>query len=167
MSQSVDKESEIVYNTSKASVIAHVMTELRGKVMQQGHCFGQQYIMQKGLKVFGDKGKKAATKEMDQLYKRNCFEPVSIKDMKPSKKRKAMEALMFLTEKRDGTIKGRMVYNGKPTRDWLSREDVASPTASLCSMHAHSIRDRLSIARLWHCRRRLRPFLAHPCINRC
>eukprot|EP00980_Cylindrotheca_fusiformis_P025483 scaffold13833_cov71-Cylindrotheca_fusiformis.AAC.1 len=66
MSQSVDKESEIVYNTSKASVIAHVMTELRGKVMQQGHCFGQQYIMQKGLKVFGDKGKKAATKEMDQ-----------------------------------------------------------------------------------------------------
>eukprot|EP00980_Cylindrotheca_fusiformis_P025045 scaffold12973_cov60-Cylindrotheca_fusiformis.AAC.1 len=101
MSQSVDKESEIVYTTSKASVIAHVMTELRGKVMQQGHCFGQQYIMQKGLKVFGEKGKKAATKEMDQLYKRNCFEPVSVKDMKPSEKRKAMEALMFLTEKRD------------------------------------------------------------------
>ena len=24
-----------------------------------------------------------------------------------------------------------MVYNGKPTRDWLSREDSASPTASL------------------------------------
>eukprot|EP00980_Cylindrotheca_fusiformis_P005082 scaffold1078_cov88-Cylindrotheca_fusiformis.AAC.1 len=22
-----------------------------------------------------------------------------------------------------------MVYNGKPTRDWLSREDAASPTA--------------------------------------
>eukprot|EP00980_Cylindrotheca_fusiformis_P021605 scaffold8458_cov76-Cylindrotheca_fusiformis.AAC.1 len=47
MSQSVDKENEIVYTTSKASVIAHVMTEIRGKVMEQGHCFGQQYIMQK------------------------------------------------------------------------------------------------------------------------
>eukprot|EP00980_Cylindrotheca_fusiformis_P010264 scaffold2279_cov88-Cylindrotheca_fusiformis.AAC.1 len=148
MSQSVDKENEIVYTTSKASVIAHVMTELRGKVMQQGHCFGQQYIMQKGLKVFGEKGKKAATKEMDQLYKRNCFEPVSVKDMKPSEKRKAMEALMFLTEKRDGTIKGRMVYNGKPaTRDWLSREDAASPTASLesvfltATIDAHEGRD--------------------------
>ena len=24
---------------------------------------------------------------------------------------------MFLTEKRDGTVKGRMVYNDKPTRE--------------------------------------------------
>eukprot|EP00980_Cylindrotheca_fusiformis_P030969 scaffold25690_cov333-Cylindrotheca_fusiformis.AAC.1 len=67
--------------------------------------------------------------------------------MKPSEKRKAMEALMFLTEKRDGTIKGRMVYNGKPTRDWLSREDAASPTASLegvfltATIDAHEGRD--------------------------
>eukprot|EP00980_Cylindrotheca_fusiformis_P025108 scaffold13089_cov64-Cylindrotheca_fusiformis.AAC.1 len=58
-----------------------------------------------------------------------------------------MEALMFLTEKRDGTIKGRMVYNGKPTRDWLSREDAASPTASLesvfltATIDAHEGRD--------------------------
>jgi hypothetical protein len=29
-------------------------------------------------------------------------------------------ALMFLTEKRDKSVKGRMVYNGKPTREWLS-----------------------------------------------
>jgi len=41
---------------------------------------------------------------------------------------------MFLTEKRDGSIKGRMVYNGKPTREWLSREDSASPTAALESI---------------------------------
>ena len=40
-------------------------------------------------------------------------------------------ALMFLTEKRDGSVKGRMVYNGKPTREWLSKDDAASPTASL------------------------------------
>ena len=37
---------------------------------------------------------------------------------------------MFLTEKRNGTVKGRMVYNGKPTRDWVSREEAASPTVS-------------------------------------
>jgi hypothetical protein len=41
---------------------------------------------------------------------------------------------MFLAEKRDGTVKGRMVYNRKPTREWLSREDSASPTAALKSM---------------------------------
>jgi Reverse transcriptase (RNA-dependent DNA polymerase) len=37
---------------------------------------------------------------------------------------------MFLTEKKDETVKGRMVYNGKPTREWLSRDDAASPTAA-------------------------------------
>jgi hypothetical protein len=42
-----------------------------------------------------------------------------------------MESFLFLTEKRDGRIKGRLVYNGKPTRDCLSKEDAASPTASL------------------------------------
>ena len=41
---------------------------------------------------------------------------------------------MFLTEKRDGTMKSRMVYNGKPTREWLSKEDSASPTVSLESL---------------------------------
>jgi hypothetical protein len=41
---------------------------------------------------------------------------------------------MFLGEKRCGTIKGRMVYNGKPTREWLSRKDSASPTVALESI---------------------------------
>jgi len=40
-----------------------------------------------------------------------------------------MDALMLLTEKKDGTIKGRMVYNGKVTREWVSKDDAASPTA--------------------------------------
>jgi hypothetical protein len=54
--------------------------------------------------------------------------------MKPSKRKKAQMALMFLTEKRDKSVKGRMVYNGKPSREWLSREDAASPTAALESI---------------------------------
>ena len=41
---------------------------------------------------------------------------------------------MLLTEKKDKTVKGRMVYNGKPSHEWLTREDAASPTASLESI---------------------------------
>ncbi|MGC8483971.1 MAG: hypothetical protein ACP5OE_10060, partial [Thermodesulfobium sp.] len=48
---------------------------------------------------------------------------------------------MFLTEKRDKSIKGRMVYNGKPTREWLSREDAASPTVALESIMLTAIVD--------------------------
>jgi hypothetical protein len=61
----------------------------------------------------------------------SCFTPKSITDMTQLERRKAQQALMFLGEKRDGTVKGRMVYNGKPTREWLSREDYVSPTAAL------------------------------------
>jgi hypothetical protein len=77
-------------------------------------------MLQKGLKVFGKKGHKASMKEINQLHKRTCFAPLKVKEMKPSERKKAQMALMFLTEKRDKSMKGRMVYNGKPLREWLS-----------------------------------------------
>ena len=52
-----------------------------------------------------------------------------------------MNALMFLTEKRDKSVKGRMVYNGKPTRKWLSKEDAASPTAATESIFLTGVID--------------------------
>ena len=35
---------------------------------------------------------------------------------------------MILTRKRCGTVKGRLAYNGKKMRDWISKEDKSSPT---------------------------------------
>jgi hypothetical protein len=72
----------------------------------RGLSFGQQYFLQKGLKVVGPRGKQAIKKELDQLVKRDCFTPVWIGDMSDTEWKKAMEALVFLTEKRDGTVKG-------------------------------------------------------------
>jgi hypothetical protein len=71
---------------------------------------------------------------MDQLHRRSCFTPKSITEITQIERRKAQQVLIFLGEKRDGTVKGRMVYNGKTTRGWLSREDSASPTAALESI---------------------------------
>ena len=53
-----------------------------------------------------------------------------MKDLTPKEKEKAQRALCFLNKKNDGTIKARTVYNGKPTQEWLTREDSSSPTAS-------------------------------------
>jgi hypothetical protein len=77
-------------------------------------------MLQKGLKVFGNKEHEASMKETDQLHKRTCFAPLKVKEMKPSERKKAQMVLMFLTEKRDISVKGRMIYNSKPTREWLS-----------------------------------------------
>ena len=87
-------------------------------------------MLGKGLKKFGDRGEVATYNELEQLHKRTCFSPIHIADMTKEEKRKAQAALLFLTENRTGNVKGRLVYNGKPTRDWMSHEDTSSPTAT-------------------------------------
>ena len=135
------KEEIEEYNPQLAMVIAQIMTDINSKTSSQGASFAQQHILQKGLRLFGQHGRDATMKELDQLHQRNCFTPIDVSQLTSSEKKKAMEALMFLTEKRDKSIKGRMVYNGKPTREWLSREDSASPTASLESIFLTAIVD--------------------------
>ena len=128
--------NEIEYTGDTAMVWARLISEIRNGVNMFGaafiakFCGGQQYLINKGIKVFGEAGATAATKELDQLHRRHCFEPIHVKDLTPSERRKAQVALMFLTRKRDDSIKGRMVYNGKPTRGWIDREEAASPTVS-------------------------------------
>jgi hypothetical protein len=129
-----DEEMTIEYGSNKAMLIAKFIQDITMNVNKHRASFAQQYMLQKGLKLFGNKGHEASMKEIDQLHKRTCFAPLKVKEMKPSKRKKAQMALMFLTEKRDKSMKGRMVYNGKPTREWLSQEDAASPTAALESI---------------------------------
>jgi hypothetical protein len=71
----------------------------------------------KGLTAFGKNRNNTSTKEINQLCRRMCFAPLKVKEMKPCERKKAQMALMFLTEKRDKSMKGIMVYKRKPTRD--------------------------------------------------
>jgi hypothetical protein len=114
-----------------AMVIAQVMSNINSKATIQGASFAQQYIIQRGLKKFGQCGADAATKEMNQLHRRHCFTPIHVASLKPEERHKCVDVLMFIGKKSDKSIKGQMVYNGKPTREWLSREDSTSPTAAL------------------------------------
>jgi hypothetical protein len=128
------EEQTIECRSNQAMLIARFIQDITRNVNEHRASFTQQFILQKGLKVFGNKGHEASKKEINQLHRRTCFAPLKVKEMKPSERKKAQMALMFLTEKRDKSEKGRMVYNGKPTREWLPREDAASPTAALESI---------------------------------
>jgi len=125
-----NKASHEEYDPEIAGVAARYIHMQNEKSL----CFGQQFILQKGLKKFGDKSKEWVRSELGQLHDRTCFNPVLIHELSKDEKIKAQEGLMFLTEKRDGSGKGRLVYNGKPTRAWHDREDSASPTVSLESI---------------------------------
>ena len=134
------------YALDRAMLIGRLITDLTVETTKKGvsfmqQCFGQQYLLQKGLKVFGTKGKAATMKEMDQLHKRACFTPTHVKDLTDEERKKAQQMLLFLTEKRDGTVKARGVYDGKPTREWFNKEDTASPTVATESIMLTTVID--------------------------
>ncbi len=67
---------------------------------------------------------------MKQLHDCVVFEPILIADMTPLERKRAMESLIFLTEKRDGTVKARTCANGSTQREYIPREEATSPTAA-------------------------------------
>ena len=132
------------YVPKEAEAVARLMTAINDNVTRTGvtgvkAVFGQQYIIQKGLKEFGESARIRAMKELAQLHKRNCSSPIKVNKMTPEEKRKAQNGMMLVTEKRDNSIKGRLVYDGSKTRDWVSREEAASPTVSLESLFITSV----------------------------
>jgi hypothetical protein len=67
---------------------------------------------------------------MKQIHDRVVFEPISIEEMTKLERKRAMESLVFLTEKRDETVKVRVCANGSSQRAYISREEASIPTAA-------------------------------------
>jgi hypothetical protein len=93
-----------------------------------------QYSLNKVLKKFLKEGEKAIEKELEQLHMKDSFAPVNESDHAPKQKRSALESLMFLKEKRYGSIKGRSCVDGRKQREGSTKSDATSPTVALESV---------------------------------
>ena len=111
-------------------MIALYIHHLRNQIARKETVDTIQYMLNKGLKVFGEDGVKASKAELMQMHQRICFKPELVKDLSDIERKRAMRGLMILRQKKDGSTKGRLAYNRKPTRTWISREEASSPTAS-------------------------------------
>ena len=100
---------ELEYDQDKAMIIAFIMADINHKAMSQGYSFYQQYALKKGLTKFWEEGVKAAKKEIRQLLQRVCFAPVDVSKLTLSGLKEAVEALMFLSQKKNKVVKGRCV----------------------------------------------------------
>jgi hypothetical protein len=89
-----------------------------------------QYGLKKGLKVFGKDGEAATEKEMKQMLSREVFEEIEYDTLSNEDKRYALPILLFLTRKRDGSVKGRACADGRKQRIWMNKEDTRSPTVA-------------------------------------
>ena len=137
------------YSGTSAGVIGSFISNIKSNIRREGISFIQQFSMRKGLKTFGkETSMKSMTKEIQQLHQRNSFKPIDVSNMTDGEKARVQDAIMLLTQKEsEDEVKSRLVYNGKETRKWLSREETASPTVSLESINltfaidAHEERD--------------------------
>ena len=119
------------YGLDTGKVIARMIHDLRDNIVRREESHTIQYVLKRGLKEFGrSAGKQASKAELLQMHQRVCFNPTLVKDLTKSEKRKAMLGLMILSQKKSGVVRGRLAYNGRPTRNWISREDASRPTAS-------------------------------------
>jgi hypothetical protein len=65
---------------------------------------------------------------------RGTFKPQDAEDLSTNQKKGALESLMFLKEKRDGTIKGRTCADGRKQRETAEPGAATPPTVSLESV---------------------------------
>ena len=93
-------------------------------------CNATTYSLKKGISKYGNKCRQAINKELSQLHNREFFKPVMLSDLIREEKDKAMNSLIFLTEKRDGTIKARACANGSTRRTHIDKNKAASPTVT-------------------------------------
>jgi hypothetical protein len=89
-----------------------------------------QYNLWQGIKKFRDLGKAAVLTELQQLNNRNVMRPVNKYDLTPAERKGALRYLMFLKEKRCGTIKGRGCADGRSQREYMSKEETSSLTVA-------------------------------------
>ena len=90
-----------------------------------------QHSMKRGLKEFGDAGVEAVLKELQQLHDRKVLEPKNANHLTDDERRAALQYLMFLKKKRNGTIKGRGCADGRKQRAHTSKEEASSPTVAI------------------------------------
>ena len=125
------------YDPQEGHVLAitmHHIVEAARNPRHKHHSHVTTYSLNKGLKKFGGKGRESAMKEVRQLHDRDVMRPRHVHEMTALEKERAMESLIFLTEKRDGTVKTRQCANGSTQREYLGKEDSASPTAMIESI---------------------------------
>ena len=111
------------------------------------HYVMTQLSMKAGLKRWKEKGVKAITSELEQLHFRDTFEPMHPEQLNKKEYGKVLESHLFLKQKRDLSVKGRMVAGGNKQRSEILAIEATSPTAALesvlltATIDAHEERD--------------------------
>ena len=111
-----------VMGTSESVMEDHVVMHILGVVL------AEKYSINKGIRLFEERAKESVSKELRQLHDYVTYTPIHARELTPEQKKQALASLIFLTEKRCGRLKTRACVNGSTQRDYIPKENTASPT---------------------------------------
>ena len=82
------------------------------------------------MELFVEKSDAAVVKELTHTHELETYEPILDPDLSWEEKKKALESLLFITEKRNGDIKASKVADGSKQRTYNEyyKADGSSPT---------------------------------------
>jgi hypothetical protein len=103
-----------------------------------------QYSFNRGLKEFGELGYEATVNELDN----NLLGMGAVKMLKPSEVNKniryeALSYLMLLKRKRCGKIKARGCTDGRPQREYITKDESSSPTVLIYALMTSCLMDAI------------------------
>lgn len=85
------------------------------------------------VKQFGEEAALAVMKEISQLHEKGVWKPLKYQDLTSEEKKKIIKSILFLKRKRDGTLKARLVADGR-MQDRSTIPDISSPTVATESL---------------------------------
>jgi len=85
--------------------------------------------------------KAALLKELNKSHEQQALLPKRKEDVSYEERKKALRYLMFINEKRDGTIKVRGCANRRSQCEYTNKADMSSPMESLEAMLLTCARD--------------------------
>ena len=97
--------------------------------------------LKQGIKRYRDRATDAVGTELNQLHDMSIFRPVDAGSLTEQQKQEALRLLMFIKEKRDGTVKGPACADGRKQRGLYDKEEATSPTVALESVLLTSVID--------------------------
>jgi hypothetical protein len=140
------------YWTLAQSTRAYVLNTITSYSNIEASKSTPQYGFNRGLKEFGTLGYEATVKELDD----NLLGMGAVEMLKPSEvnrkiRYEALNYLMFLKRKRCGKIKARGCADGRPQREYISKDESSSPTVSIYALMTSCLMDAIEERKVATC----------------
>jgi hypothetical protein len=102
---------------------AHKRADVVGMIMAQ-------LSIKAAIKKWGIEAEYAIPKEMMQLHWCDSYKPKYWHGLTKKQKEQILESHIFVEQKRDGLIKAQKVISGNKQCNYITKEDVSSPTVT-------------------------------------